>query len=90
MCNWLNERIRKRQCIHHLEILKLLANLHFYKTVLVGEEFYMFKNLFKNFKFYKTTQNYLKSMDNDFNSSNNIFIMGSRYYRLERIINNVK
>lgn len=84
------KELGKDSVIHHLEILKLLANLHFYKTVLVGEEFYMFKNLFKNFKFYKTTQNYLKSMDNDFNSSNNIFIMGSRYYRLERIINNVK
>ena len=84
------KELGKDSVIHHLEILKLLANLHFYKTVLVGEEFYMFKNLFKNFKFYKTTQNYLKFMDNDFNSSNNIFIMGSRYYRLERIINNVK
>ena len=84
------KELGKDSAIHHLEILKLLANLHFYKTVLVGEEFYMFKNLFKNFKFYKTTQNYLKFMDNDFNSSNNIFIMGSRYYRLERIINNVK
>ena len=84
------KELGKDSVIHHLEILKLLANLHFYKTVLVGEEFYMFKNLFKNFKFYKTTQNYLKSMDNDFNSSNNIFIMGSRYYRLERVINNVK
>ena len=84
------KELGKDSVIHHLEILKLLANLHFYKTVLVGEEFYMFKNSFKNFKFYKTTQNYLKSMDNDFNSSNNIFIMGSRYYRLERIINNVK
>lgn len=84
------KELGKDSVIHHLEILKLLANLHFYKTVLVGEEFYMFKNSFNNFKFYKTTQNYLKSMDNDFNSSNNIFIMGSRYYRLERIINNVK
>ena len=84
------KELGKDSVIHHLEILKLLANLHFYKTVLVGEEFYMFKKSFKNFKFYKTTQNYLKSMDNDFNSSNNIFIMGSRYYRLERIINNVK
>jgi len=56
----------------------------------VGEEFYELRNLFKSFKFYKSTQSYIKSMDNDLKSSNNIFIMGSRYYRLERVINNVK
>ena len=75
---------------HHLEILKLLSKFCFYKTVLVGEEFYELRNLFKIFKFYKSTQSYIKSMDNDLKSSNNIFIMGSRYYRLERVINNVK
>jgi UDP-N-acetylmuramoyl-tripeptide--D-alanyl-D-alanine ligase len=75
---------------HHLEILKLLSKFCFNKTVLVGEEFYELRNLFKSFKFYKSTQSYIKSMDNDLKSSNNIFIMGSRYYRLERVINNVK
>ena len=75
---------------HHLEILKLLSKFCFYKTILVGKEFYELKKLFKSFKFYKSTQSYIKSMDNDLKSSKNIFIMGSRYYRLERVINNVK
>jgi UDP-N-acetylmuramoyl-tripeptide--D-alanyl-D-alanine ligase len=75
---------------HHLEILRLLSDFNFYKTVLVGNEFYKLRNLFKSFKFYKSTQNYIKSLDKDLINSKNIFIMGSRFHKLERIIDNVK
>ena len=75
---------------HHLEILRLLSDFNFYKAVLVGNEFYKLRNLFKSFKFYKSTQNYIKSLDKDLINSKNIFIMGSRFHKLERIIDNVK
>ena len=74
----------------HQKILELLFNLDFFKTVLIGEEFYKHKRSFRNFKFYKTTQDYIKHMKKDFLISKNIFVMGSRYYKLEGIINNVK
>jgi len=74
----------------HQKILELLFNLDFFKTVLIGEEFYKHKRFFRNFKFYKTTQDYIKYMRKDFLKSKNIFVMGSRYYKLEGIINNVK
>jgi UDP-N-acetylmuramoyl-tripeptide--D-alanyl-D-alanine ligase len=74
----------------HQKILELLFNLDFFKTVLIGEEFYKHKRSFRNFKFYKTTQDYIKYMRKDFLKSKNIFVMGSRYYKLEAIINNVK
>ena len=74
----------------HQKILKLLFNFNFFKTVLIGEEFYKHKRYFRKFKFYKTTQDYIKYMRKDFLKSKNIFVMGSRYYKLEGIINNVK
>ena len=74
----------------HQKILELLFNLDFFKTVLIGEEFYKHKKSFRKFKFYKTTQDYIKHMKKDFLKSKNIFVMGSRYYKLEGIINNVK
>ena len=75
---------------NHLENLKLLYKFCFNKTVLVREKLYKLINIFRSFRCYKSTQSYIKSMDNYLKSSNNIFIMVSRYYRLERVINNVK
>ena len=54
---------------------------------MIGEEFYKHKRSFRNFKFYKTTQDYIRYMKKTL-KSNNIFVMGSRYY-YKGIINNV-
>ena len=74
---------------YHKEIIDLVNELNFDKTIFIGNEFYKFTKDYKNLKFYKTTNNYIKYMKKDLLYLNNVFIMGSRFYKLDRIINEI-
>ena len=83
------KELGSRTNYYHKEIINLVSTLNFDKTILIGTEFYKLKKHNKSFKFYKTTQSYIKYMMSDLSIHNNIFIMGSRYYRLESIIDKI-
>ena len=65
------------------EIIDNLLNL---KTIFVGTEFYKFKKKFTKFNFYKNYVPVISYLNKEINNIKNIFVMGSRYNQLDRIL----
>ena len=75
-----------RSDFFHIQIIELVSKLNLNRIVFIGEEFYKFKKKFNKFVFYKNyipAINYLKKEIKDVK---NIFVMGSRSNKLDRII----
>tara|TARA_Y100000768_G_C23969495_1_gene679778 strand:- start:233 stop:1525 length:1293 start_codon:yes stop_codon:yes gene_type:complete len=71
---------------YHIEILNSMSSFNFDKSIFIGDEFYQFKVKYKKYNFHKNYKEYIKVMNKDFKIFKNIFIMGSRSNKLERII----
>ena len=80
------KELGKKSDFYHLQIIKLVIQLDLEKIIFIGEEFYKFKNKFKKFNFYKKYEPATKYITNNIDIIKNIFVMGSRYYKLDRII----
>ena len=52
----------------------------------IGEEFYKFKKKFNKFVFYKNYKPVINYLNKEINNVKNIFVMGSRSNKLDRII----
>ncbi len=78
-----------KSSFYHQEIIDMIRIYKFDKSIFIGNEFYKFKNSFKNYKFYKSYIDYNRVMNKDFNYFKNIFIMGSRLNKLEKIIEKI-
>ena len=70
----------------HLQIIELAKKLDLKKIIFIGEEFYKFKQSFSKFNFYKNHTSAVKYLNNRIDTVKNIFVMGSRYNQLNRII----
>ena len=70
----------------HLQIILLAKKLDLKKIIFVGEEFYKFKKSFTKFNFYKNYASAVKYLNKEIDTVKNIFVMGSRYNQLDRII----
>ena len=70
----------------HLQIIQLAKKLDLKKIIFIGEEFYKFKKSSKKFNFYKNYASAVKYLNKEIDTVKNIFVMGSRYYQLDRII----
>ena len=69
----------------HKQIIEMAINLNF-KTIFVGNEFYKFKIKFTKFNFYKNYIPVIRYLNQEIDNIKNIFVMGSRYNQLDRII----
>ncbi len=69
----------------HKQIIEMAINLNF-KTIFVGYEFYKFKKKFTKFNFFKTYIPVIRYLNQEIDNIKNIFVMGSRYNQLDRII----
>ena len=69
----------------HKQIIEMAIKLNF-KTIFVGYEFYKFKKKFTKFNFYKTYIPVIRYLNQEIDNIKNIFVMGSRYNQLDRII----
>ena len=76
----------KQSEYYHLKILKLVSDLSLKNIIFIGDEFYKLKIRNTNYKFYKNYKPAVKLLNRQINSVKNIFIMGSRYNQLERVI----
>ena len=70
----------------HLQIIELVNKLNLNKILFIGEEFYKFKKNFRNFNFYMNYIPVLKYLNKEIDTITNIFVMGSRYNKLDKII----
>ena len=74
---------------YHIEIIDITSSFKLGKIIFIGDEFFKFKDLYKNHKFYKSYKYYTKVMNKDLNNYENIFVMGSRANQLEKIIEKI-
>ena len=74
---------------YHIEILDIISSYNLGNTIFIGDEFFKFKDLYKNYKFYKSYIDYTKVMNRDLSNFENIFVMGSRSNQLEKIIEKI-
>ena len=74
---------------YHIEILDIISSYNLDKTIFIGDEFFKLKNMYKNYRFYKSYKDYTKIMNRDLNNFKNIFVMGSRSNQLEKIIEKI-
>ena len=70
----------------HLQTIELVNKLNLNKILFIGEEFYKFKKNFRNFNFYMNYIPVLKYLNKEIDTITNIFVMGSRYNKLDKII----
>ena len=71
---------------YHLQIIELAIKLKLKKIIFIGVEFYKFKKKFDKFIFYKNYMSAINYLNKEFNNVKNIFVMGSRLNKLDRII----
>ena len=71
---------------YHKQTIELLINLNLTKIIFIGNEFYKFKKKFSNFIFYKNYRPAIKYLNNEIENIKNIFVMGSRSNKLDRLI----
>jgi UDP-N-acetylmuramyl pentapeptide synthase len=83
------KELGKNSLNYHIEILDIISSYKLDKTILIGDEFFKLKNMFKNYKFYKSYIDYTKVMNRDLSNFENIFVMGSRSNQLEKIIEKI-
>ena len=74
---------------YHIEILDIISSYNSVKSIFIGDEFFSLKKIYKNYKFYKSYKDYTKIMSSDLSNFENIFVMGSRSNRLEKIIEKI-
>ena len=70
----------------HIQIIELVIKLNLNKVILIGDEFYKFKTKFDKFVFYKNYIPAINYLNNEINNIKNVFVMGSRLNKLDRII----
>ena len=70
----------------HLQIIELATKLNLKRIIFIGEEFYKFKKKFNKFVFYKNHKPVINYLNKEINNVKNIFVMGSRSNKLDRII----
>ena len=70
----------------HIQIINLVTMLNLKKIIFIGDEFYKFKKKFNKFVFYKNYSPAIKYLNKEINNVKNIFVMGSRSNKLDRII----
>ena len=70
----------------HLQIIELVINLNLSKIIFIGDEFYKFKLRFSKFIFYKNYMPAIKYLNSEINNIKNIFVMGSRTNKLDKVI----
>ncbi len=70
----------------HMQIIELAAKLNLKKIIFIGEEFHKFKKKFDNFIFYKNYAQAINYLNKEINNIKNIFVMGSRSNKLDKII----
>ena len=80
------EGIRSSDRFFHLQIIELVTKLNLKKIIFIGEEFYKFKKKFNKFIFYKNYIPVINYLNKEINNVKNIFVMGSRSNKLDRII----
>ena len=73
----------------HRALLKDINALKVKRIILIGEEFYKLRTLYKTLNFYKSYKNYIKVMKKDLEFGKNIFVMGSRLNKLDKVIQNI-
>ena len=80
------KELGKQSEYYHLKILQLVSDLSLKNIIFIGDEFYKLKVRNTNYKFYKNYKPVVKLLNKQINNVKNIFIMGSRYNQLERVI----
>ena len=70
----------------HLQIIELVNKLNLKKIIFIGDEFYKFKKKFDKFIFYKNHIPAIKYLNSEINNIKNIFVMGSRTNKLDKVI----
>ena len=70
----------------HMQIIELATKLNLRKIIFIGDEFYKFKKKFDKFIFYKNYIPAINYLNTEINNIKNIFVMGSRSNKLDRII----
>ena len=83
------KELGKNSFHYHIKILDIISSYKLDKTIFIGDEFFKLKNMFKNYKFYKSYIDYTKVMNRDLSNFENIFVMGSRSNQLEKIIEKI-
>ena len=80
------KELGKYSDIIHLQIIELVKKLDLKKIIFIGDEFYKFRKSFTKFNFYKSYKPAVKYLNKEIDSIKNIFVMGSRYNQLDKII----
>ena len=80
------KELGKYSDIIHLQIIELVKKLDLKKIIFIGDEFYKFRKSFTKFNFYKNYKPAVKYLNKEIDSIKNIFVMGSRYNQLDKII----
>ena len=70
----------------HIKIIELVNKLNLKKIIFIGDEFYKFKKKFDKFIFYKNYMPAIKYLNSEINNIKNIFVMGSRTNKLDKVI----
>ena len=70
----------------HMQIIELVSKLDLNKIIFIGDEFYKFKKKFDKYIFYKNYTSAINYLDKEINYVKNIFVMGSRLNKLDKII----
>ena len=70
----------------HMQIIELVTKLNLKKIIFIGDEFYKFKKKFDKFIFYKNYMPAINYLNTEINNIKNIFVMGSRLNKLDKII----
>ena len=70
----------------HLQTIELVSKLNLKRIIFIGDEFYKFKKKFNEFVFYKNYIPVINYLNKEINNVKNIFVMGSRSNKLDRII----
>ena len=71
----------------HMQIIELVTKLNLSKIIFIGDEFYKFKKKFDKFIFYKNYKPAINYLNLEINNIKNIFVMGSRSNKLDKVIN---
>ena len=70
----------------HMQIIELVSKLDLNKIIFIGDEFYKFKKKFDKYIFYKNYTSAINYLDKEIIYVKNIFVMGSRLNKLDKII----
>ena len=70
----------------HMQIIELVSKLDLNKIIFIGDEFYKFKKKLDKYIFYKNYTSAINYLNKEINYVKNIFVMGSRLNKLDKII----